>query len=55
MVRKRTSIKGIICAKMSHISIILTYAVDGSLSITAIKMVVITNIVVKFTVTAASK
>ena len=48
-----TLAKGINWPKMSQMSIILMYAVDGNLSITAMKMVVITNIVVRFTVTEA--
>ena len=48
-----TLAKGINWPKMSQMSIILMYAVDGNLSITAMKIVVITNIVVRFTVTEA--
>ena len=41
--------------KINQTSTILTYEVGGSFSITLMKIVVITNIVVKFTVKAASK
>ena len=50
-----TLANGINWPKMSQMSIILMYAVEGNLSITAMKMVVMTNIEVRFTVTEASK
>ena len=51
----QTSRKGIRMLKMSQISTILIYDVGGSFSITLMKMVVNTSIVVTLTVKAASK
>ena len=47
--------KGTRRQKMSQMSIILVSEVGGSSSILLVKMVVITNMMVKFTVTLASK
>merc|ERR1712240_26010 len=54
-VRGTTSAKGIIWQKTSHRSIILMSEVGGRLSILLMKIVVITSMVVKFTLKAASK
>ena len=54
-VRRMTSVKGTIWQRMSQMSIILTSEVGGRLSILLMKIVVITNMVVRFTLKAASK
>ena len=54
-VRRTTSAKGTIWQRTSQMSIILMSEVEGKLSILLMKMVVITNMVVKFTIKAASK
>ena len=54
-VSKTTSTKGKIWQKISQMSIILMSEVGGRLSILLMKMVVITSMVVKFTLKAASK
>ena len=54
-VRRTTSEKGTNWQMISQMSIILESEVGGRLSILLMKMVVITNIVVKFTLKAASK
>ena len=54
-VKRTTSAKGIIWQKTSHKSIILMSEVGGKLSILLMKIVVITNMVVRFTLKAASK
>ena len=54
-VRRTTSAKGTIWQRMSQMSIILMSEVGGRLSILLMKIVVITSIVVKFTLRAASK
>ena len=54
-VRRITSAKGTIWQRTSQISIILISEVWGRLSILLIKIVVITNMVVRFTLKAASK
>ena len=53
--RRITSAKGTIWQRTSQISIILISEVWGRLSILLIKIVVITNMVVRFTLKAASK
>ena len=54
-VRRITSVKGTIWQRMSQMSIILMSEVGGRLSILLMKMVVITSMVVRFTLNAASK
>merc|ERR1712012_1333070 len=54
-VRRTTSAKGTIWQRTSHMSIILMSEVGGRLSILLMKMVVITSMVVRFTLKAASK
>ena len=54
-VRRTTCAKGTSWQRMSQQSIILMSDVGGKPSILLMKMVVITNIVVKFTLKAASK
>ena len=54
-VRRTTSEKGTNWQMISQMSIILESEVGGRPSILLMKMVVITNIVVKFTLKAASK
>ena len=54
-VRRTTSVKGTSWQKTSQMSIILMSEVGGRLSILLIKMVVITSMVVRFTLKAASK
>ena len=54
-VRRTTSAKGTIWQITSQMSIILTSEVGGRLSILLMKIVVITSIVVRFTLKAASK
>ena len=54
-VSRMTSAKGTIWHKTSQISIILISEVGGKPSILLIKMVVITSMVVRFTLKAASK
>ena len=54
-VRRTTSAKGTIWQITSQMSIILTSEVGGKPSILLMKMVVITSIVVRFTLKAASK
>ena len=54
-VRRTTSAKGTIWQRTSQMSIILMSEVGGRPSILLMKMVVITNMVVRFTLKAASK
>ena len=54
-VRRTTSAKGTSWQKTSQMSIILMFEVGGRLSILLMKMVVITSMVVKLTLKAASK
>ena len=54
-VRRMTSAKGTIWQRTSQMSIILMSEVGGKPSILLMKMVVITSMVVRFTLKAASK
>ena len=54
-VRRTTSMKGTSWQRINQASIILRSAVGGRLSTLPMKMVVITSMVVKFTLNAASK
>ena len=54
-VKRQTSMNGMSWPKINQMSTIFTYAVEGSFSMTEMKRVVITNIVVRFALKAASK